>query len=103
MLLEVCKAFGIEGLRGFTATNERQDDGAGISHQVAQFPTDQVYLGYTQSHPCPSPPTQEYLNSILNSCMIHTMEVILEPRHVDADDSLITVLFAQPQHIPRPL
>ena len=40
------------------ATNERQDDGAGILHQVAQFPTDQVYFIYTR-RPCPSPPTQD--------------------------------------------
>ena len=40
------------------ATNERQDDGAGILHQVAQFPIDQVYFIYTR-RPCPSPPTQD--------------------------------------------
>ena len=28
------------------ATNERQNDRAGILHQVAQFPIDQVYLIY---------------------------------------------------------
>ena len=38
-------------------TNEQQDDGAGILHQVAQFPVDQVYL-YTRC-PCPSPPMQD--------------------------------------------
>ena len=37
------------------ATNEQQDDGAGIFHQVARFPVDLVYL-YTR-HPWPSPPT----------------------------------------------
>ena len=42
---------------GLKATSERQDDGAGILHQVAQFPIDQVYL-YTR-HPCPSPSTQD--------------------------------------------
>ena len=40
------------------ATNEQQDDGAGILHQVAQFPIDQVYFIYTR-RPCPSPPTQD--------------------------------------------
>ena len=30
-------------LKGLKATNERQDDGAGILHQVAQFPIDQVH------------------------------------------------------------
>ena len=39
------------------ATNERQDDGAGMLHQVAQFPIDQVYFIYTRP-PCPSPATQ---------------------------------------------
>ena len=33
------------------ATNERQDDGAGILHQVAQFPIDQVYLIYKAPMP----------------------------------------------------
>ena len=42
------------------ATNEQQDDGAGILHQVAQFPIDQVYFIFTR-HPCPSPPTQDPL------------------------------------------
>ena len=31
-------------------TNEQQDDGAGILHQVAQFPIDQVYFIYAR-HP----------------------------------------------------
>ena len=30
-------------LWGLKVTNERQDDGAGILHQVAQFPIDQAY------------------------------------------------------------
>ena len=30
------------------ATNERQDDGAGILHQVAQFPINQAYFIYIQ-------------------------------------------------------
>ena len=52
----------IESCRGenkslrLKTTNERQDDGAGILHQVAQFPIDQVYFIYTRC-PCPSPPT----------------------------------------------
>ena len=33
------------------ATNERQDYGAGILHQVAQFPIDQVYLIYEAPMP----------------------------------------------------
>ena len=33
------------------ATNERQDYGAGILHQVAQFPIDQVYLIYKAPMP----------------------------------------------------
>ena len=56
---------GAEGVRfiyhkkvRLKATNERQDDGAGILHQVAQFPIDQVYFIYTR-RPCPSPPTQD--------------------------------------------
>ena len=40
------------------ATNELQDDGAGILHQVAQFPIGQVYFIYTR-RPCPSPPMQD--------------------------------------------
>ena len=40
------------------AINERQDDGAGILHQVAQFPIDPQYSIYTR-HPCPPPPTQD--------------------------------------------
>ena len=32
--------------KGLKATNERQDDGVGILHQVAQFPINQVYLIY---------------------------------------------------------
>ena len=36
----------IPGRVRLKATNERQDDGAGILHQVAQFPIDQVYLIY---------------------------------------------------------
>ena len=39
------------------ATNEQQDDGAGILHLAAQFPIDQVYL-YTR-HPSPSLPIQD--------------------------------------------
>ena len=34
-----------KGLKGLKATNEWQDDGTGILHQVAQFPIDQVYRG----------------------------------------------------------
>ena len=34
-----------------SATNERQDDGAGILHQVAQFPIDQVYSIYKPPMP----------------------------------------------------
>ena len=33
------------------ATNEWQDDGAGILYQVAQFPIDQVYLIYKAPMP----------------------------------------------------
>ena len=44
-------------IKGLKVTNERQDDGTGVLHQVAQLPTDQVYL-YTR-HRCPSPPTQD--------------------------------------------
>ena len=41
----------------FQATNEREDDGAGILHQVAQFSINQVYFIYIQGahaslHPC---------------------------------------------------
>ena len=43
--------------KGLKATNERQDDGVGILHQVAQFPLDQVYFIYKAS--CPSPTTQD--------------------------------------------
>ena len=42
--------------KGVKATNEQQDNGTGVLHQVAQLPVDQVFL-YT-AHPCPSPPTQ---------------------------------------------
>ena len=44
-------------IKGLKATNEEQADGAGILHQVAQSPIDQVYL-YTR-HPRPSPPMQD--------------------------------------------
>ena len=32
--------------KGLKATNEQQDDGAGILHQVAQFPIDQVFFEF---------------------------------------------------------
>ena len=41
-------------LKSVKATNEQQDDGAGIMHQGAQFPIDQVYFIYTR-RPRPSP------------------------------------------------
>ena len=37
---EECESWSKEEM--LKATNERQDDGAGILHQVAQFPIDQV-------------------------------------------------------------
>ena len=37
--------------KGLKVTNERQDDGAGIFHQVAKFPIDQVYLIYKAPMP----------------------------------------------------
>ena len=40
------------------ATNERQDDGAGILHQVAQFPKDHVYFIYIQGAHAPLRKTQ---------------------------------------------
>ena len=52
------KTLASKGVKGLKATNERQDDGAGILHQVAQFPIDQVYFVYTRV-PCPSLPTQD--------------------------------------------
>ena len=42
-------AYGGQG--GLKATNERQDYGAGILHQEAQFPIDQVYLIYKAPMP----------------------------------------------------
>ena len=36
-------------LKGLKATNEWQDDGTGVLHQVAQHPIDQVYF-YTRHH-----------------------------------------------------
>ena len=48
------KLFLVKSLK---ATNEQQNDGAGILHQWAQIPIDQVYL-YTRC-PCPSLPTQD--------------------------------------------
>ena len=44
--------------KGLNAINEQQDDGAGILHQVAHFPIDQVHFIYTRC-PCPSPPMQD--------------------------------------------
>ena len=40
------------------AINEQQDNEAGILHQVAQFPIDQVYFICTWCS-CPSPPTHD--------------------------------------------
>ena len=42
---------GFAGLciKGLNATNEWQDDGTGVLHQVAQFPIDQVCL-YKSEH-----------------------------------------------------
>ena len=37
---------------------KQQDDEAGILHQVAQFPIDQVYFIYTR-RPCSSTPMQD--------------------------------------------
>ena len=42
--------------QGLKATNEQQDNGTGILHQVAQHPKDQVYL--YKRRPSPSPLTQ---------------------------------------------
>ena len=50
-------------LNGLKATNEWQDSGTGILHQVTQHPIDQVYL-YTR-HPCPFPPTQNLEDKVL--------------------------------------
>ena len=44
----------MQQIQGLKATNEWQDDGTGVLHQVAQHSTGQVYL-YTR-HPCPSLP-----------------------------------------------
>ena len=46
----------LNGLR-LKATNEWQDDGAGMLHIVTHFPIDQVYFAYGR-RPCPSPPMQ---------------------------------------------
>ena len=43
--------------KGLQATNEWQDDGTGVLHQVVQHPIDQVYL--YMRHSCPSPPKQD--------------------------------------------
>ena len=47
--------WSVRSIKDLKATNEWQDDGAGILHEMAQFPIDQVYL-YTRL-PCPSPST----------------------------------------------
>ena len=49
--------------KGLKATNEREDDGTGILHQVAQHPMDQVY-GYTR-RPCPSRPRKTWRDKVL--------------------------------------
>ena len=45
------------------ATNERQDDGAGILHQAAQFPIDKYTL-YTR-RPCPPHPRKTQRDKVL--------------------------------------
>ena len=45
-------------LHRLKATNEQQDNGAGILNQVAQFPIDQVYFIYAR-RPCLSLPMQD--------------------------------------------
>ena len=51
-----CKRVATQ-FKGLKAPIEQQDDGAGMLHQVAQFPIDQVCL-YTRFL-CPSPPMQD--------------------------------------------
>ena len=46
-----------EDSKGLKATNEQQDNGTGILHQIAQQPIDQVYL-YTR-YPFPYLPAQD--------------------------------------------
>ena len=46
------------------ATNERQDDGVGILHEVAQFPIDQVYL-YIQGAHAPLLPCKTQRGKVL--------------------------------------
>ena len=45
------KAWQDARVKHLKATNERQDYGAGILHQEAQFPIDQVYLIYKAPMP----------------------------------------------------
>ena len=47
----------IAWFKGLMATNELQDDGAGILHQVAQFQVYFIYILYKR--PCPYLPTQD--------------------------------------------
>ena len=47
----------VKRFQGLKATNEQQDNGTGILHQVAQHPIDQVYL--YKRRPSPSPLTQD--------------------------------------------
>ena len=49
------------------ATNERQDDGAGILHQVAQFPIDQVYFIYIQGGHAPLHPRKTRRDKVLTA------------------------------------
>ena len=49
--IELAARVDMNVLRWLKATNERQDYGGGILHQVAQFPIDQVYLIYKAPMP----------------------------------------------------
>ena len=53
------QGFGLHVLglfKGIKATNERQGNGTGILHQVAQYPIDLVHL--STRHPYPSLPAK---------------------------------------------
>ena len=47
------------------ATNERQDDGAGILHQVAQFSIDQIYFIFIQGAHAPLRPRKTQRDKVL--------------------------------------
>ena len=68
--------------KGLIATNEWQDNGSGILHQVTQFPIDQVYL-YTR-HPCLRRPHKTQMPPVRENWTIFWQETLKKclPRNV---------------------